>query len=224
MARGNGGALGVYLAYPSSGVWSARDAQLRAAINIDYAIVGGGNSGGKGGSCIFGSALLSRVMQTVTVGAVNGTSTFYGLTAAAGLAGSPASHFYNWDEGGVTTYDGSAGGGPAFNAGTAGSAGYGGGNGGTGGNGNLWSINGLRYGAGVGCGFYPYGSSPYGGPVAGASGASGLGAGNYGTGGGLGGVIISYLSPQVLFFGGSTTIVSGRVYHNFSASGFLVPI
>lgn len=224
MARGNGSLIGQTQRYPESGLWSPQEARLRAAINIDYAIVGGGNSGGKGGSCIFGSALLSRTTQTVTVGAVNGTSTFNGLTAAAGLSGSPASYFAAWDEGGVTTYDGSAGGGPAFNAGTAGSAGYASGSGGAGGAGNLWSINGLRYGAGVGGGFYPYGSSPYGGPVGGSVGANGLGAGNFGTGGGSGGVILSYISSQALYFGGTTTIVSGRVYHSFSSSGFLVPL
>ena len=224
MARGNGSLIGQTQRYPASGLWSLQEARLRAAINIDYAIVGGGNSGGKGGSCIFGSALLSRTTQTVTVGAVNGTSTFNGLTAAAGLAGSPASHFANWDEGGVTTYDGSAGGGPAFNAGTAGTAGVYGGTGGKGGDGNLWSVNGLRYGAGVGGGFSPYGSVPGGGPVNGGPGASGLGAGNFGTGGGPGGVILSYLSNQALYFGGTTTIVSGRVYHSFSSSGFLVPL
>lgn len=224
MSRVNGGIAGQARLYPSSGIWSLRDALNRAAINIDYAIVGGGNSSGKGGSCIFGSAVLSRLSQTVTVGAVNGTSTFNGLTAAAGLSGSPTSYFANWDEGGVTTYAGSAGGGPAFNAGLAGSAGVYGGTGGKGGDGNLWSVNGLRYGAGVGGGFSPYGSVPGGGPVNGGAGANGAGYGNFGSGGGAGGVILSYLSNQAIWFGGTVTIVSGRVYHSFSSSGVLVPL
>ena len=224
MARGNGSLIGQTQRYPASGLWSLQEARLRAAINIDYAIIGGGASGGNGGYTLFGSAPVSRIQYAVTVGAVNGSSSFNGLTAAAGISGSSASHFYNWDEGGVTTYDGMNGGGPAYNAGTAGSAGYSSGYGGNGGNGNIWLINGQRYGAGAGGGFYPYGFSAYGGPVGGSAGTNGLGYGNFGSGGYAGGIILSYLASQAIWFGGTTTIVSGRVYHTFSSSGFLVPL
>lgn len=223
MSRGNGGLVGVYNRYPGSGIWSLREAQLKAAIKIDYAVIGGGNSGGTGGACSFGSALVSRIAQTVTVGAINGSSNFLGVTANAGAGGSPTLRSSIWGEGSAYAYDGMPGGSPANNAGVSGYATWDYGAGGAGGNGNLWSIDGNYYGGGLGGSAWSGGSSPRG-PIVIIQGTNGLGASNYGGGNRSGGVIASYLSNVPLFFGGTTTVVSGRVYHSFGSSGFLVPL
>jgi hypothetical protein len=225
MVRGNGGIIGRLRRYPSTGVWSIREAQLKT-VSIDYAIVGGGNSQGKGGSLAYGSTLIQRTTQAVTVGAINGASLFLGITAAAGLSGAAATQ-----SAGPTSFNtyaytssGQPGGGPAFNAGTGGSCDLISAYGGSGGAGNLWPINGQYYGAGIKGyrstgGLNNYGEDPW----RGSEGANGLGFGNYGTGNMAGGVIISYVSGVYLFTGGTRTIVSGRVYHSFSSSGFLIP-
>lgn len=224
MGRGNGGTIGVYRPYPASGIWSAREAQLKAAIKIDYAVIGGGASGGRGGSFVSGNTFLPRAQIAVTVGAVNGSSTFNGVTAAAGIAGDPTLRSYQWMEGWGYAYDGMAGGGPAFNAPTNGSPGRPASYGGKGGDGNLWSIDGQYYGAGKGGAAWASGYIPDSPPPYGVPGANGLGWGNYGSGTTGGGVILSYLSNVPYFFGGTITVVSGRVYHSFGSSGFLVPI
>ena len=226
MARGNASLIGQTRRYPASGVWSLKDAQ-QYAIAIDYLIVGGGNSQGKGGSIVYGSALLQKSTITVTVGAINGTSSLLGLTAAAGLPGAAATQ-----NAGPTVYTGYAatssgqpGGGPAFNAGTSGSCDLYSAYGGSGGAGNLWPIDGKYYGAGIAGtrstgGYNNNGFDPWGG----SAGSNGLGYGNFGSGNMAGGVIISYVSETNLFSGGTITLVNGRKYHSFSSSGFLVPL
>lgn len=225
MSRGNGNFIGSTVLFPSSGIWSLKDAQLYA-IPIDYLIVGGGNSQGKGGSIVSGSVLLQKSTVTVTVGAINGASLFLGKSAAAGLSGAAATQVAGPTAftGYLTTSDGQPGGGPAFNAGTAGYANLYGGMGGNGGAGNLWSIDGKYYGAGIGGIWSPSGFNENGQPFTGGSGSNGTGYGNFGSGNVAGGVIISYVSNTNLFSGGTITLVNGRKYHTFSSSGFLVPL
>lgn len=226
MSRINGGVVGLTRLYPSSGIWGVRNGQ-QYAIAIDYAIIGGGNSQGKGGSCVFGSTLIQKSSLAVTVGAINGASSFIGLTAAAGLSGAAPTQSAGPTvyTGYASTSDGQPGGGPAFNAGTGGSCDLYSASGGSGGAGNLWSINGAYYGAGIAGtrstgGFNNNGQDPWGG----SAGSNGFGYGNYGSGNMAGGVIISYVSSTNLFTGGTVTLVNGRKYHSFSSSGLLVPI
>jgi hypothetical protein len=225
MSRVNGGMVGATKLYPSSGIWSLRNAQL-FAIPIDYAIIGGGNSQGKGGSCIFGSALIQKSSLAVTVGAVNGTSSFLGLTAAAGLSGNAPTQTYGPNVYGysITTANGQPGGGPAFNAGGGGYVDQYGGSGGTGGAGNLYPIDGKYYGAGIGGYRSASGFTNEAIGWTGSTGANGTGYGNFGSGNMAGGVIISYVSSTDLFTGGTVTLVNGRKFHTFSSSGLLVPL
>ena len=225
-----------------------------ATVLITYMLAGGGGQSGAyagdgGGQVLIGTQTLgTATTYPVTIGAVNSTSVFNGLTAAAG---NPASYGTGGSSG--NGYGGGNGdnatwppippppwvdGGYAYAGGGGGGAGGGGGNaydalpggyyiwGGDGGPGVVFSLNGNYYGAGAGGQAASYSNTDGPEPDA-TNGSSGTGYGNYGSANYSGGLIVSYLSILQLFTGGTVTStgsgVTKRWFHSFPSTSSLAP-
>lgn len=196
-------------------------AAVQQPVLVDFILIGGGgvtsNGNVGGGAVITGNVSILNPVS-VTVGAVGGSSSAFGYTAAAGQNGSTGGGVHwGWD--GSTNCDAWPGGpGGGLNGGAGAS---GGGpdahdyfaQGGYGGAGITWAINGVAYAGGQGG--YRSGAG------SGSDGANGAGWGNFGGGAHQGGLIVSYVSATQKLYGGVVTSAGGRFYHSLSVSGIL---